>query len=177
MFKCPAATVVSKKKAKIKKFDNVSARDCSFRSRGITGTLLNTITVQIKKTVKPGMYHKIEKGETVEAIFDKDTSDEKIVFKDNSQMSDAEVVFYYIPNAFAHGDIEVIGGGDRIYKLESKKKNDIKAQMILKEEAFYWAKCSNRVWIKRLLCSGFSASKTSFFRKTSKMKENNAENG
>ena len=57
-------------------------------------------------------------------------------------MSDAEVVFYYIRNAFAHGDIEVIGGGDRIYKLESKKKNDIKAQMILKEEAFYWAKCS-----------------------------------
>lgn len=133
VFRCPAATVVSKKKVNPKAFENVSVRECSFRSRGITGTLLITITAQIKKTVKPGYYHRIEKGETVEAVFDADTSDEKIVFKENSQMSDAEAVYYYIRNAFAHGDIEVLPGMERVYKLESKKKNDVKAQMVLKE--------------------------------------------
>lgn len=153
VFNCPAATVVSKKKTKTKVFDNVSVRDCSFRTRGITGTLLNTITAQIKKTVKPGFYHKIEKGETVETAFNSDSSDEKIVFKENTQMSDAEVVFYYIRNAFAHGDIEVIPGAERIYKLESKKKNDVKALMILKEETLQrlvTLSCNNKSQIEKM---------------------------
>ena len=46
-------------------------------------------------------------------------------------MSDAEVIYYYIRNAFAHGSFEVTS--DRVYKLESKKKESVKAQMMLKE--------------------------------------------
>ena len=133
VFHCPSAMVTSKKKAKVKTYESVSVRECAFRSKGITGTLLTTITAQIKRTVKSGFYHKIENSETVEDVFDKDTSKEKIVFLGNSQMSDAEVVFYYIRNAFAHGDFEVLPGTERVYKLESKKKNTIKAKMILEE--------------------------------------------
>lgn len=133
VFYCPAATVTSKKKEKNKKWDNVSARDCSFRSRGITGTLLSTITAHIKRILKNELYKKIGNDEKVDIIFESDSSSEKIVFKANSQMSDSEVVYYYIRNAFAHGSFEVIDNGERFYKLESKKRDNIKAQMILKE--------------------------------------------
>lgn len=133
VFNCPSATVVSKKKAKIKVWNNVSVRDCSFRTRDITGTLLITITAQIKRQLKNGLYKKVEKDQDVDSVFDADHSSEKIVFKENAQMSDAEVVFYYIRNSFAHGSFEVVDDGERYYKLESKKNGVIKAQMILKE--------------------------------------------
>lgn len=48
-------------------------------------------------------------------------------------MSDAEAVFYYIRNAFAHGSFEVVSGSDPIYKLESKKNGVVKAQLLLKQ--------------------------------------------
>ena len=131
VFNCPSATVTSKKKAKTKQWDNVSVRECSFRNRGITGTLLNTITAQIKRMMKNELYKKVDKIELVEDVFDASNSNERIVFRDNSQMSDAEVIYYYIRNAFAHGSFEVTS--DRVYKLESKKKESVKAQMMLKE--------------------------------------------
>ena len=37
----------------------------------------------------------VEKDKNVDAIFDSSKCNEKIVFKENSQMSDAEAVFYY----------------------------------------------------------------------------------
>lgn len=133
VFNCPSSTVTSKKKAKVKTWDNVSARDCSFRTRDITGSLLITITAQIRRQLKNGLYKKADKDENVDTIFDADPSAEKIVFKENSQMSDAEVVFYYIRNAFAHCSFEVVDDGEKYYKLVSSKKGVIKAQMILKE--------------------------------------------
>ena len=134
VFNCPSATVISKKKAKVKTWVNVSARDCSFRTREITGTLLSTMTAQIKRLLKNQLYQMAEKDKNVDAIFDASKCNEKIVFKENSQMSDAEAVFYYIRNAFAHGSFEVVVDGvEKYYKLESSKKGVIKAQMILKE--------------------------------------------
>lgn len=130
VFNCPSAIVISKKKEKTKKYENISARKSSFRNRGITGTLLNTMTSQIKKNVLS--YQKVVKNQRIEETFDKDYNVEKIIFKENAQMSDAETVFYYIRNAFAHGSFEYLPE-EKIYKLESKKKDSVKAQMILKE--------------------------------------------
>ena len=129
---CPSATVISKKKDKSKTYNNVSARNCSFRDRGITGTLLTTVTSQIKKYMRNGLFKKASNKERVEVEFDIDNSSEKIVFCENTQMSDAEVVFYYIRNAFAHGDFEYLPSNG-MYKLESKKKDVVKAQMLLSE--------------------------------------------
>lgn len=131
VFNCPSATVVSKKKDKNKKYKSVSARECSFRLRGITGTLLNTMTAQIKKRVE--FYQKVDNGQKVEDVFDSNRYDEKIVFKGNNQMSDAEVVFYYIRNAFAHGSFEYVPDANA-YKLESKRDGVVKAQILLKED-------------------------------------------
>ena len=60
VFNCPSSTVTSKKKAKVKTWDNVSARDCSFRTRDITGSLLITITAQIRRQLKNGLYKKAD---------------------------------------------------------------------------------------------------------------------
>ena len=103
------------------------------RDREITGTLLATVTLQIKRYLNGGLYQKCENNENLGEIFDADPSAEKIVFKENAQMSDAEVIFYYIRNAFAHGSFEVVEKGVRFYKLESRKNDTLKAQMILKE--------------------------------------------
>ena len=122
VFNCPSATITGKKKDKIKKYENVSTRNCSFRDRGITGTLLNTITSQIKRLMKNQLYRKVIKEkdgheDKVEDVFNADLSAEKIVFRENSQMSDAETVYYYVRNAFAHGSFEIVDdGGVKIYK-------------------------------------------------------------
>ena len=130
VFNCPSAIVVSKKKEKIKRFNPVSARECSFREREITGTLLITLTAQIKKQID--FYQKAEKNQRIEELFDSNFNNEKIVFKENAQMSDAEVIFYYIRNAFAHGSFEYIPE-QNMYKLESKKGDNLKARMLLSE--------------------------------------------
>jgi len=50
-------------------------------------------------------------------------------------MSDAEAIYYYIRNAFAHGSFEVAEqAGRRIYLIESSKDGIIKARMRLREE-------------------------------------------
>ena len=130
VFNCPSATVVCKKKEKPKRFNPVSTRGCSFRERGITGTLLTTLTAQIKKRVD--FYKKAEKNQKVEDLFESISNNERIVFRENAQMSDAEAVYYYIRNAFAHGSFEYIPER-KLYKLESKKDDNVKAQMILSE--------------------------------------------
>lgn len=130
VFNCPSAIVISKKKEKPKHFIPISTRNCSFRARGITGTLLTTMTAQIKKRIE--FYKKAEKSQKIEDLFDSNVYNEKIVFRENNQMSDAEAVFYYIRNAFAHGSFEYIPE-KKMYKLESKKGDTVKARMIINE--------------------------------------------
>ena len=57
-----------------------------------------------------------------------------MVYQHRSDMSDAEAIYYYIRNAFAHGSFEVKSSkGERCYLLQSDKDSKVKAQMQLKE--------------------------------------------
>lgn len=130
VFYCPSAILIDKKR---KKYLYISARNCSFRERGITGTLLTTLVYRVKNVIKNGTYLKVETEDDIEEYYKADRSIEKIIYKKNYNMSDVEVIFYYIRNAFAHGSFEYQTGSG-IYKLESKKNDNIKARMVLKEE-------------------------------------------
>jgi len=122
----------------------VSARKCSFKQRGIHDSLLRTILAQIKKELpNRKCYVKVRSGESVENAIKQinnecnlsDTEHEYIILTEHHAMSEAESVYYYIRNAFAHGSFNVGISKDnsRIYSLESRKENVIKSRMLLKE--------------------------------------------
>jgi len=61
-----------------------------------------------------------------------------MVYKHHPKMSDAEAIYYYIRNAFAHGSFEIKSGkGEPCYLLQSDKDGIIKAQMRLKESTLF----------------------------------------
>lgn len=138
---CPSS--IRKKEGGGYVYSSVSQKkNCSFRKRGITHSLLTTLLSQIKKSlVTNEAYHKLEPNDSVEnkieeIIKNTTLSDEHfdlVIFKKHSNMSDTEAIFYYIRNAFAHGSfgIKTINN-NRIYYLESKR-DTIKALMRLKE--------------------------------------------
>lgn len=150
VFECP---VCIRKKVKLRSMSNkkqksktqykpVSARGCSFNSRGVIGNLLTTILAQIRRPLaKNNAYATIESTgdveEKVQSIINEtalsDINFELMVYKTRSDMPDTEAIFYYIRNSFAHGSFEIKNqGGERIYILESSKDENIKAQMRLK---------------------------------------------
>ena len=123
-------------------YNPVSARSCSFKERGITKDLLATILAEIKRPLTAmGTYSKLKGGgnveETVYSILNcttlADRDFELIVFREHSDMTDTEAIFYYIRNAFAHGSFEFKNSGGPVYYLESRSAGIIKAQMRLKE--------------------------------------------
>jgi hypothetical protein len=162
IFECP---VCIRKKVKVENMSNkksksetkyqpVSARDCSFKNRGITGNLLTTILARIRKPlVINNAYAVIEPTGNIEVkvqsiIETTDLSDinfELMVYKTRSEMPDTEAIFYYIRNSFAHGSFEIINqDGENIYLLESSKDKDIKAQMRLKATTLnYYVELAN----------------------------------
>ena len=90
----------------------VSARNCSFRERGISKSLLRTILSQVKNTLpNRERYIKLNATDDVQTALktlenNNSLSDpvvEYIVLKGNATMTESESVFYYIRNAFAHG--------------------------------------------------------------------------
>ena len=123
----------------------VSARDNSFKSRGVTGHYLNTILAQIRRPlVANNAYHVIGTDESVEDtitnIVDntslKDPYFDMIVMhrRDRNQMPETEAVFYYIRNSFAHGSFETrTVENNTYYYLESGQKGTVKARMRLRE--------------------------------------------
>ncbi len=123
----------------------VSARKTSFTRRGVIKHYLTTILAQIRHPLaQNNAYHPVEDSSiaiaerTQQIIKNSPLSDSNfdlIVFNKRNDMPDTEAIFYYIRNAFAHGSFEVISirGGSRIYFLESKKNETIKALMRLKE--------------------------------------------
>lgn len=122
------------------RYKNVSARKCSFRERGVQKELLTILLREIKSPLmKNKAYQKIGSSDSVEeAVSDilknselSDSNFEIIVFQKRREMSDVENIYYCIRNAFAQGSFEVTE--DKIYKLECKKGERIKAQMRLKE--------------------------------------------
>ena len=153
VFNCPSCTIKKTKngqypngKTKYKEESHpVSARGTTFRSRGVCKDLLVTVLAQIRRPfAKYGTYSLLKNDDDVEKKVDQildsssltDPNFELIVFKKCSTMSDTEALYYYIRNAFAHGSFEVktlSGGGEKIYLLESKKDDVVKAQMRLKE--------------------------------------------
>ena len=149
VFDCPSSikTGGGKKKNGVQKpvcYTNVSSRASTFRTRGINKSLLSTIIAEIRRPIaKIGSYAALTASESVEErvrqiCSNTNLSDQKfdlLVFKKRSDMSDAEAVYYYIRNAFAHGSFDVQGTQESlVYHLESKKKDTICAQMRLKEK-------------------------------------------
>lgn len=150
VFMCPSAIKREKKNKDDQKrkteYSYVSARkNSSFRKRGINKNLLTTILAVIRRPlVAIKTFAAIESSDDVETNIRtiaknttlSDPDYEIMVYKKRSDMSQAEAIFYYIRNAFAHGSFEVKKantGKENIYIFESKKGNDIKAQMRLKE--------------------------------------------
>ena len=125
-------------------YTNVSSRASSFRVRGINKDLLSTIIAEIRRPMaKKGCYAALTASESVEENVRlirsnsmlSDGDFELMVFRKRSDMSDAEAVYYYIRNAFAHGSFDVQSiRGSHVYRLESKRRDDICAQMRLKEQ-------------------------------------------
>lgn len=153
LFECPS-TVKSReqigvddngKKILRNKYTPVSVRNNAFRNRGIRGNLLTTILASIRKPLKAhNAYYCIENQEIVEDKIAEiiatttlgDVYFDVIVMKKRSDMSETEALFYYIRNAFAHGDFEYSSESNEnsaYYLLESKKDGSVKAQMRLKE--------------------------------------------
>ena len=138
VFKCPTSI------KKGKEYTNVSKRSCTFRDRKISHGLLNTLLSEIRKPLmKNGTYIIALKDDEIETKYKefnekvsiKDPNYEIIIYKERNDMSKAETIYYYIRNAFAHGDFEIITVDDsRVYKLESESKGDKKAWIRLKEK-------------------------------------------
>lgn len=147
VFDCPAANRTKSKKGMQNSgpqqkivYNDVSMRGCAFHSRGINGSLLNTILSQIKRK---SMYASVDSSESVEKrisdlVRSSGMADKHyniIVIKHRHNMPDTEAVFYYIRNAFAHGAFEVMqSASEPIYYLESKKNKEVCAQIRLKEK-------------------------------------------
>ena len=147
LFECPTSRQIGKGKAKA--YVPVSKRSCcSFRQRGVSGSLLTTVIWEIKRTVGSDCYRTVQGegesstadvGAAVTALIEESRLSDKqfefMVFRKRSEMSDAESVFYAIRNAFAHGSFEVSASarGERTYLLESEKGGVKYALMRLKE--------------------------------------------
>lgn len=151
VFNCPSSTehkvkigVNDNGKAKYKyKYIPVSARNASFRERGICKDLFVTILAQIRRPLsQTKTYALIENTESVELTVNSiistcplnDPYYEIIVFQKRPDMTDTEALYYYLRNAFAHGSFEVIGSNNgNVYLLESSRDGSARAQMRLKE--------------------------------------------
>lgn len=151
VFNCPSSTERKEKDGSYKNgkpryktvYKPVSARETSFRRRGINGSLLVTLLVKISSPLKANKtYRLINSGASVEKNIDDIMKDatlsdpyfDVVVYQKRSDMTDVEAFYYYIRNAFAHGAFEVLQkGSEKIYKLESAKDGKVKAQMRLKE--------------------------------------------
>lgn len=144
VFESPVSIKKGSKKENTVHYDPVSTRKCSFRERGIVNGYLNSILSKIRTPLaKNNAYHvlageqkvaeKVRDIEKTSHLGDKNF--EFIVMRKRYDMSDTEAVYYYIRNAFAHGSFGTETIDDRrIYYLESKKGDEIKAQIRLQEK-------------------------------------------
>ena len=152
VFECPCCNRLPKaigmgadgKKKKRLLYNPVSARALSFKKRGITGHLLTTILAQIRKPLaKNNAYAALKPSEDIAHAADdlirnsvqSNNMFEMMVFHKRTDMPDAEAIYYYIRNAFAHGSFEVVDyGSNMVYLIESSKEGKTKARMRLNEK-------------------------------------------
>ena len=122
----------------------MSKKGVSFKERGIRSSLLNTVRAQMKQILpNKGCYIKLNTNcDIAQAVYatrmlgTKDENFNLIVFRERSDMSDPEAIYYYIRNAFAHGLFEVRSTQHgNVYLLESAKKRNVNARMRLNETA------------------------------------------
>ena len=152
VFCCPSSVVHrirmksdSGKRRYERRFEPVSNRGCSFRKRDITGSLLTTLLAEIRRPLQAkGGYSKLSSGcgRTVQEEFSaldqspghSDGSFDLMVYRERSDMSDVEAIYYYIRNAFAHGSFNVVLEPKPIYYLEASRKGTITSRMRLREQ-------------------------------------------
>ena len=149
LFLCPSSTRhenKSESKEKIVYYLPVSARAKTFRDRKITGDLLRTILSNIKKDFNYNERYCVvdskvsideKMNEVASRITLSDPNFEVIIMRKRNDMSDTESLYYYLRNSLAHGSFEYVpqdGRRDAYYLIECNYKDEIKAQMRLKEK-------------------------------------------
>lgn len=129
LFKCPV--VINKRK--------VSQKGETFEKMNITGCKLTSLLKEMKKGTE---YHCVESNQSVEKIFEytkknscfSDNHCNIIVYIENKEIKKTKTIFYYIRNAFAHGDFSVKNvEGQNIYTFRSSKNGTVKGMFRLKE--------------------------------------------
>lgn len=129
LFGCPV--IIRKKK--------VSQRGETFEKMNVTGTKLTSLLKDMKRNTE---YHCVHSEQSVEKIFETINSNSSfsddyfnlIVFIENMEIGKTKTIFYYIRNAFAHGDFSVeCVEGKYIYTLRSQKNGKIKGMFRIKE--------------------------------------------
>ena len=103
-------------------FRKVSKKGRTFKDRGLDGARLNTLRAAMKKIAKV-------KLDSVKTISEKPNG-EFIIYINNGHVSVTEGYFYFIRNAFAHGEFEV---RNNTYYLENHKNQELKGVGVLKE--------------------------------------------
>lgn len=128
---CPSAYKKQDKKEKTARYEPVSKKNCSFRERKIRNDLLTKVINKIKDCVcciEMTYCEQVETAYLSETKSNNDFEKSVIVYKKHSEMSRTESIYYYIRNAFAHGDFEKDGD---YYYLESSKGTNYYAKMKL----------------------------------------------
>lgn len=129
LFKCPVA--INKRK--------VSQKGETFEKMNITGRKLSSLLKEMKKGTE---YRCVESNQSVEKIFESaknnsgfsDKYCNLIVYIENKEIKKTKTIFYYIRNAFAHGDFSVDNiEGQNIYTLRSSKNGNVRGAFRLKE--------------------------------------------
>ena len=144
LFNCP---VIFPQKKSSKR---VSQRGLSFEERGITDSRLRKLLSEMKNASASGalMYRAVDVAQSdnftqIEQSYNADDLNfEMVLFIENSGLKKTKTIFYAIRNALAHGSFSVSGTGQkRIYCLENRKDNMLKARIRLREKTLLkWIK-------------------------------------
>ena len=146
LFECPSCKKNYKKGEK-STYQPVSKRGKTFRERNISGQLLRNLNNEIKKSInKMYVVSKKQDDNLDELIRNKyvengysDSNTELIAFVSyGKNMTDTEVIYYYIRNALAHGSFQVIKSKPKVYVFESNNHGLLKARIRLKESTLLY---------------------------------------
>ena len=114
-------------------FKKVSKRGITFADRNLDGSKLNSLRAAMARVSNVKFIVVDDYAEVMKAAssFDEDT--EYLVIKRNYEnVSVTEGYFYFIRNAFAHGDFDVDG---KIYTLKNEKNGNVKGMARIKEDS------------------------------------------
>ncbi len=141
LFKCPSFEIKNNKDKK--EYRRVSNMGISLREQGWKGTFLTTLLSSMKHTFSKQLVYDIidckdnfldKFNNIISNINNNDSDYEVIIYVKNNNMSKTSSIFYYIRNALAHGSFSISNKKYRTYYFESKKNENVKARMRIREQ-------------------------------------------